>query len=531
MASCSDGARDVATSGTELRADGNLGRIVKVVSSLQNLLKENESTITELQEKAGDLDEKIRQWTRRTDRAEAECKGATKRAGEVQAAAAAERKETALLVDRYMEAEVLRSKLTAAGDQIERSKGDVSACHTELAKGYPMLAEEEERDCQLGEAINRLERHHTGEITDLQTKHHEKMAEERAKHATLLAERESMYQQQLTALRVGASEEQSALRAKLEDARWQAEVYVREQQDAIREVCLRQRENARIARRHGEARQEALELAVRLEALRAAEDGAPAREAEVHALRKRQTLLQRIGLEWHETLEKKRADCEMWRRRAIGRGFGHEQEDDELTGCEGSVAGESMIGKLDDLKVVDSADTFLSWRSTSMDPAPFEHRVPSLSRCSSGTTMSRHSNSTPNLRAAQPQGQRRQSHSQVRQVPSLRKVRGHARKAPPSSPHRSVDEFLGASLRAAQLRAEAEQADRIARTLPVAPDSAAADEALVTAENEVEMLTFLLRDDELDEVETLLEFEAQRQLPAVARRLRTQLNELSRRVR
>lgn len=86
-------------------------------------------------------------------------------------------------------------------------------------------------------------------------------------------------------------------------------------------------------------------------------------------------------------------------------------------------------------------------------------------------------------------------------------------------------------MRAAQLRAEAEQADRIARTLPVAPDSAAADEALVTAENEVEMLTFLLRDDELDEVETLLEFEAQRQLPAVARRLRTQLNELSRRVR
>ncbi|CAE7903804.1 Alkbh6 [Symbiodinium sp. KB8] len=68
-----------------------------------------------------------------------------------------------------------------------------------------------------------------------------------------------------------AWQESDQLRSALESARWQADVYVREHQEAVREICLRQRENARLAKKHSESRQEALELAVRLEALKAAE--------------------------------------------------------------------------------------------------------------------------------------------------------------------------------------------------------------------------------------------------------------------
>merc|ERR1719316_1112938 len=71
----------------------------------------------------------------------------------------------------------------------------------------------------------------------------------------------------------GSSEDLDKLRSAVEEAQWQGEVYTREQQDAIRDSCIRQRENARLAKRHGEARQEALELAVKLEAMRAADAG------------------------------------------------------------------------------------------------------------------------------------------------------------------------------------------------------------------------------------------------------------------
>ncbi|CAE8607839.1 unnamed protein product, partial [Polarella glacialis] len=145
-----------------------------------------------------------------------------------------------------------------------------------------------------------------------------------------VAELETARMEEVSGVKEANSEDLSQLRSALEAARWQAEVYIREQQDAVREVCLRQRENARVAKRHGEARQEALELAVRLEALKAAEAGAPAREAELQAVRRRYALLQQTAAEWREALVQKKGDCDAWRRRAEQKGAGGTRSAEQL---------------------------------------------------------------------------------------------------------------------------------------------------------------------------------------------------------
>eukprot|EP00435_Cladocopium_sp_Y103_P074049 s15_g46.t1 len=58
--------------------------------------------------------------------------------------------------------------------------------------------------------------------------------------------------------------------------------------------------------------------------------GAPAREAELQAVRQRYVLLQQTAAEWREALVRKHGDCEVWRRRAESRGLPIRREDAEL---------------------------------------------------------------------------------------------------------------------------------------------------------------------------------------------------------
>merc|ERR1740138_839785 len=126
----------------------------------------------------------------------------------------------------------------------------------------------------------------------------EEIADMRAEHAANVAEFEKHSSKELAQIKTEHCEQTTQLRSASESARWQAAVYVREHQDAVRELCIRQRENARLAKKHGEVRQEALELAVKLEALRAAEHGAPAREAELQVVRQRCEMLKRTAAQW-----------------------------------------------------------------------------------------------------------------------------------------------------------------------------------------------------------------------------------------
>eukprot|EP00439_Symbiodinium_sp_Y106_P080320 s735_g19.t1 len=158
----------------------------------------------------------------------------------------------------------------------------------------------------------------------------QEVEELRCQHALKVAELERARREQVDELKRSNAEESDQLRSALESARWQADVYVREHQEAVREICLRQRENARLAKKHSESRQEALELAVRLEALKAAEAGAPARQAELQAVRHRYNLLLQTAAEWREALIRKQGDCDLWRRRSESKGLAVRRDDAEL---------------------------------------------------------------------------------------------------------------------------------------------------------------------------------------------------------
>lgn len=603
-------------------------QVLQIVRSLQEQLQESEPLVAELQERADSLEEKRRLLLRRAEHAERDRNLATQRCAEVEAAAKRAREEAAPAVARFMEAEVLRSQLQSSSEELVRLKHELIECKDELARGRPRLAELEEDEADCGAAIAELEAAHKEEMAVLKSIHMEEMADMRAEHAANVAEFEKHSAKELAQIKMEHCEQTTQLRSASESARWQADVYVREHQDAVRELCIRQRENARLAKKHGEARQEALELAVKLEALKAAEVGAPAREAELQAVHRRYALLQQTAAEWREALVRKQGDCVAWRQRAEQRGgVRHRMDEDvaleaEMQALAANVPSQSSSpapsgrgrrrpskGGWSDADAFGYDMSVVSMASPS--PAPGQYPRSSFGGGSgapwSFTPTPSRTPQMPVQRNQQyahqqrlpagalqhfPQRQQEQARSQIflqtepiqssfarstsrdrrdggnlHRAPSTPNLPSHTRR--PNLPVHSIPnarlphfarsvantpsqhpagEFFAVVLKAALLRAEAagsasptsEFASNDGSLSPevvlggplpsgITPDSTTG-KMIIESENEVEMLAFLLEESDAAEAEVLLEMEAhQRQAkqPAVAARLRAQLEELA----
>lgn len=604
-------------------------QVLQIVRSLQEQLQESEPLVAELQERADSLEEKRRLLLRRAEHAERDRDIAIQRCAEVEAAAKRARDEAAPAVARFMEAEVLRSQLQSSSEELVRLKAELIECKDELAHGRPRLAEVEEDEAECAAAIAELEAAHKEEIAVLKSMHMEEMADMRAEHAANYAEVEKLSTKEITQIKMDHSEHMTQLRSASESARWQADVYVREHQDAVRELCLRQRENARLAKKHGEVRQEALELAVKLEALKAAEVGAPAREAELQAVHRRYALLQQTAADWREALARKQGECVAWRQRAKQRGSVSRRVDEdialeaEMQALAANVPSHSSSPapsgrdrrRQSGAGGWSEADAFgydMSMVSlASPSPGPGHHPrgsfggrsgtpwsgMPTPSRTPLQTPMHRNQQygqqqrppTGPTQHLQQRQQERGRSHmfqytepiqssyarpasmdrrdgGSLHRTPSAPNLPSHTRKPNPQVPPipsgrpqfaRSVantpsqhpaGEFFAVVLKAALLRAEAAGSSGLTADfgsddgglspeavlggpLPpgITPESATG-KLIIESENEVEMLTFLLEGSDAAEAEVLLEMEAQQRQakqPAVAARLRAQLDELA----
>ena len=494
------------------------GQVREIVESLQVQLQESEPLVADLQEKADSMEEKRVLLERKVARAERDRDIAEQERADMEAKVKQLREETAPVIARFMEAEVLRSQIQVCSEDLVRLKQEVVACKEELKEGLPKLAEFEDDEAECAGAIAQLEASHTEEVALLKALHAEELEELRCEHAVKIAELERSKTEQIDELRRVSTEEIDELRSSLSAARWQADVYVREHQDAVREICLRQRENARLAKKHGEARQEALELAVRLEALRAAEAGAPAREAELQAVRERYVLLQQTAAEWREALVRKHGDCEVWRRRAESKGLRMRREDVELQAEIQSVTSASPgawskagykteVGSANRIPTrhVDRSKLSPLWPEVSAIKTPMRSRMTLESPARGRSFESRMSATLTQPGRGLTSGFR--SGISSLQMRSL-------------SPH-PAGEFVNVVLKAAKLRVEAE----IARKEGLKPR----ERTILEAEHEVEMLAFLLEESDSSEAEVLLEMEAQAQettSPAVAAHLRAQISEL-----
>lgn len=232
----------------------------ETVESLQVQLQENEPLLADLQEKVDTLEEKRVLLERKVARAERDRDMAELDRSEMETELKQLREETAPVMARFMEAEVLRTQIQVCSEDVVRLKQEVVDCKEELKEGLPKLAELEDDEAECAGAIAQLEASHTEEVALLKALHTEELEELRCEHAVKIAELERSKTEQIDELRRVSTEEIDQLRSSLSAARWQADVYVREHQDAVREICLRQRENARLAKKHGEARQELPEM-------------------------------------------------------------------------------------------------------------------------------------------------------------------------------------------------------------------------------------------------------------------------------
>lgn len=524
-----------ASSGVE-GTNGAFVQVLGIIAALQGRLQENEATIADLQATSDNMDEKCRSLKRRAERADCDLGEAEKWRDDLEAAVASARTDAAPLLERYMEAEVLQSQLRAEEDDVTRLRNELDMCQDEIAIGQPRLSEAEGLAAELSQAIGDMEAAHQEEVAKGCSSHVEELEDLRNQHALHFTQTEAARLAALSDAEVGSSEDVQQLRTAVEEARWQGEVYTREQQDAIRESCIRQRENSRLSKRHGEARQEALELAVKLEAMRAADAGAPAREAELHIVRQRCALLKQTASEWREALERKNDDCFRWRQRATQQGKvgAGEPEEEGLDSKPSSpirttstLAGNSIL--------MSAQVPALDWQQFSPSLGSREHglwaRVPTPTRTPHHTDMSERSAGNINtMSPLRPSASWEDSGGLLIPVHSVRE---------------SAKDFIVAAVQAAQVWAEAEVISKNSSANSPSPELALGDSAhvlplgidprsrlgvdLVEAENELEMLTFLLDEGAALEAEALLEQEVGRQPLLVARRLHKYLEELCRR--
>lgn len=331
-------------------------QMLAAVKVLNVRVEESEGVVAELQGNADDIDEKRRLLARHADRAERDRDAAVQCCEETEAASRRARADAAPFTERFMECEVLRSQLQVTGDELVRLKEETAACHQELGDGWPRLAQAEDAEVECNAAVSQLEAAHAEEIAILSSNHREGFAALEAEHEFRFSGLEDRMHEELATLKANNAEELMSLRAALEAARWEADMFRREHADIVRETCLRQRENARLLKRQAEAKQEAVESSVKLEAIRVSEVGAPAREAELQALQHRYAMLHRTAAEWGEALQRKRTDCEAWRRWAVHRGAAPAGGDfdeayDELSAIANEsvrFVGKSLLGSLQD---------------------------------------------------------------------------------------------------------------------------------------------------------------------------------------
>jgi len=281
--------------------------------------------------------------------------------------------------------------------------------------------------------------------------------------------------------------------------------------------------------------------------------------AELQAVRHRYSLLQLTAAEQREALERKRADCEAWKRRAIQRGQATSAEVEapfEKEHLRPAVPSTPPSASREPLKHDIAADLGSDQISDSIsaiqtplestpqyvlgEQADFDVNISHIPPAplppppfASGTRVgqpARHS-STPSLHRRPTNSKPKQSSwSQGIALGSGRSSTSHSGgwsrslqepqsvlALPPFESEPIVaspaEDFLNAALRAALLHSNADR------------------DAIVEAENEVEMHAFLLGESDVQEAEALLEIEAQRRPPLIAYRLRAQLDELSTRHR
>jgi hypothetical protein len=431
-----------------------------------------------------------------------------------------------------MEAEVLQSQVDADEEDVNRLHREIQVSREELARGWPRLADAEAMASGLSKSISDMETTHTDEIAMLRSVHSDDMSELGRKHDLQITELEhaKLGEEGMTALGL---EDLQKLQSEIDEIRWQGEVYIREQQDAIRESCMRQRENTRLSKRHGEARQEALELAVKLEAMRAADAGAPAREAELHIVRQRCALLQRTASEFKEALARKSEDCIRWRQKAIQQGSA-------------AMGGEDVGSRPAPLSPSGNHSSGGYASSVPALKSPSNGVPPSFGGSASSQipAFNWHNLSSPPVLGDPVHGQ-----ELWLGVPTPTRTQHHGSSEFVGSTSlqesQQAHELLAAALHAAEVWAEAvtvsggssayprgtATGDTVRELPPGIEPHSMLGTALVDAENELEMLTFLLDEGASLIAEVLLEQEAHHQPPLVAKRLQEHLHELSMRRR
>lgn len=493
--------------------------MVRAIAVCQDLLFRNETTIAELQAEAGEKAQKLRLWQRRAEQSEAEKDEVLRQQRETEESLSRLRARMAPLAEKYMEAEVLKSQFNVASEENARLRDENVSNQQELTTLRPRCNVALEAASRTAAKIADIEAEHTAEMAKLRSDYLEEVAALRARQTQRMSELEAGRSQEVSGLKAEYAGEVAKLRGNIQEVVWQGDGYLREQQDYVRDLCLRQNENSRLFKQHCEARREAMSYAVQIEAYRAAggsRDTMKLRQAEFQATKRRCELLERTASEWRLALEQKQNESEEWRRRCVNRGGSAiEDEADADT-------------SLQPRRIVEE----IAWEPGG-EPAPLNKTIHAESsiRAEVGVTSpSTNTARSSSARAAStsPYADVHRQSQSARHSPATPARRRMSPSRYPSPPSQTVIELLSAMFEEAHLKAESA---RFTNKQPPGEEgeadaSVSLGWALEEAEHEVDIQTFLLDESDFNVLEHLVQRESRRQPPTVMQHLNERLAQI-----
>jgi len=219
----------------------------------------------------------------------------------------------------WKEAEFARAELDGLRDRI-------GACE---AMGQEQTSRFQVTEVNCKDAVASLKAEQAAEIAGVKAKHEEELPRYEAELQTKVAE-----------LRAQRAAEASRLRTVFIEAQRNTERLAQEREEAVEHLSAQQREGSRLQHQCAEAREEVLDLAAQVRSyqdlprvasqLGVSMDGTmasieflplpgedPELDIELEAVRRQCRALERECQRTHDAFEKKQAECERWRKRAL----------------------------------------------------------------------------------------------------------------------------------------------------------------------------------------------------------------------
>merc|ERR1719161_3166779 len=137
------------------------------------------------------------------------------------------------MVERYMEAEVLRNQLQVATAENARLREEMKTSREEFVSLRPRIAVAEKEGARCTALVADLEAENTSEMANAKSAYVQETSELKARHTQRMAELRAAESEEISQLRAENAEELARFRNSVEELLCAGDAFMREQQDNV----------------------------------------------------------------------------------------------------------------------------------------------------------------------------------------------------------------------------------------------------------------------------------------------------------